>query len=53
MFQNITNNVCMVDVMADKLKGELMDLQHGSAFLKHAKITASTGMNNLLLNKFS
>ncbi|KOB75005.1 L-lactate dehydrogenase [Operophtera brumata] len=28
--------------MADKLKGELMDLQHGSAFLRHAKITASS-----------
>lgn len=43
-FQNVTNNVCMVDVMADKLKGEMMDLQHGSAFLKYAKITASSGM---------
>lgn len=28
--------------MADKLKGEMMDLQHGSAFLKNAKINAST-----------
>lgn len=27
--------------MADKLKGEMMDLQHGSAFLKNAKINAS------------
>ncbi|CAL7935481.1 unnamed protein product [Xylocopa violacea] len=28
--------------MADKLKGEMLDLQHGSAFLKNAKINAST-----------
>ena len=28
--------------MADKLRGEMMDLQHGSAFLKNAKINAST-----------
>lgn len=34
----------MVDVAADKLQGELMDLQHGSAFIKNAKIQASTGM---------
>lgn len=27
---------------ADKLRGEMLDLQHGSPFLKNAKITAST-----------
>ncbi|CAB3259038.1 unnamed protein product [Arctia plantaginis] len=31
-----------MDTMADKLKGEMMDLQHGSAFIKNAKIQAST-----------
>ncbi|CAH0578391.1 unnamed protein product [Chrysodeixis includens] len=40
--QGVTNNIAMVDVMADKLKGELMDLQHGSAFMRNAKIQAST-----------
>ncbi|XP_075990870.1 L-lactate dehydrogenase-like isoform X2 [Anticarsia gemmatalis] len=40
--QGVTNNIAMVDVMADKLKGEMMDLQHGSAFMKNAKIQAST-----------
>lgn len=34
----------MIDVAADKLQGELLDLQHGSAFIKNAKIQASTGM---------
>lgn len=28
--------------MADKLKGEMMDLQHGSAFLKNSRVNAST-----------
>ncbi|KAJ0183673.1 hypothetical protein K1T71_000096 [Dendrolimus kikuchii] len=40
--QHVTNNIAMVDVMADKLKGEMMDLQHGSAFMRNAKINAST-----------
>ncbi|CAK9797911.1 L-lactate dehydrogenase [Anthophora quadrimaculata] len=39
---DVSNNVVLVDVMADKLKGEMMDLQHGSVFLKNAKINAST-----------
>lgn len=32
-----------MDVMEDKLKGEMMDLQHGSCFMKSPKIEASTG----------
>lgn len=32
----------MVDVMEDKLKGEVMDLQHGSLFLK-TKIVGDKG----------
>ncbi|KAF7380898.1 hypothetical protein HZH66_014274 [Vespula vulgaris] len=28
---NVSNDLVLVDVMADKLKGEMMDLQHGSA----------------------
>lgn len=31
-----------MDVAADKLQGELLDLQHGSAFMKNAHVTAST-----------
>jgi L-lactate dehydrogenase len=29
--QNIASEICLVDVVADKLKGEKMDLQHGLA----------------------
>lgn len=41
--QGVSNNIAMVDVMADKLRGEMMDLQHGSAFMRNARIQASTG----------
>ncbi|XP_031631390.1 L-lactate dehydrogenase isoform X2 [Contarinia nasturtii] len=40
--QNVSSDLALIDVAADKLQGELMDLQHGSAFIKNAKIQAST-----------
>lgn len=40
--QHITNEVCLIDVNQEKLMGELMDLQHGSNFLKNPTISAST-----------
>lgn len=41
--QNIANELCLVDVVADKLKGEMMDLQHGLAFTRHCTVKADTG----------
>lgn len=40
--QNISNEICLVDVCKDKLQGEMLDLLHGSNFLRNPKITAST-----------
>ncbi|CAD7083457.1 unnamed protein product [Hermetia illucens] len=40
--QGVSNELCLVDCMADKLTGEMMDLQHGSNFLKSPKITSGT-----------
>lgn len=40
--QNVSSEVALIDVMQDKLQGELLDLQHGSAFIKNATIKAST-----------
>lgn len=40
--QYISDEIALVDVVADKLKGEMMDLQHGSCFMKSPKINAST-----------
>jgi len=36
--------LALVDVMEDKLKGELMDLQHGLTFLHNVKISAGSGI---------
>ncbi|XP_016325014.1 L-lactate dehydrogenase A chain-like [Sinocyclocheilus anshuiensis] len=38
--QDLTDELALVDVIEDKLKGEAMDLQHGSLFLKTHKIVA-------------
>ncbi|KAF5277061.1 hypothetical protein FQA39_LY06299 [Lamprigera yunnana] len=40
--QNVSNEIALVDCVAEKLQGELLDLQHGSCFMKNARIQAST-----------
>ena len=40
--QGLASELALVDVVADKLKGEMMDLQHGLAFLKPTRIRADT-----------
>lgn len=40
--QGIASEIALVDVVEDKLKGELMDLQHGLTFLHGVKISASS-----------
>lgn len=42
-FQDLCDELALVDVMEDRLKGEMMDLQHGSLFLKTSKIVADKG----------
>ena len=34
-----------MDMLEDKLKGEMMDLQHGFALASNVRIKASTGKN--------
>ncbi|VDO08038.1 unnamed protein product [Brugia timori] len=41
MQKNIVSELCLVDVVADKLKGEMMDLQHGVPFMNPCIIRAS------------
>lgn len=41
--QELADELALVDVVEDKLKGEMMDLQHGSLFLKTPKIVADKG----------
>lgn len=46
--QDLCDELALVDVMEDRLKGEMMDLQHGSLFLKTSKIVADKGEDLLL-----
>uniref|UniRef100_A0A915KGM7 L-lactate dehydrogenase n=1 Tax=Romanomermis culicivorax TaxID=13658 RepID=A0A915KGM7_ROMCU len=41
-FRGVCNELVMVDCMADKVKGEMLDLQHGSLFAKPCVINASS-----------
>lgn len=41
--QELADELALVDVIEDKLKGEMMDLQHGSLFLKTPTIIADKG----------
>ena len=42
--QGVSSELCLVDCIADKLRGETMDLEDGQAFLRHrVVITSSTG----------
>ena len=41
LMKDLADELALVDIMQDKLKGEMMDLQHGSLFLKTPKIVSS------------
>ncbi|KAH0505678.1 L-lactate dehydrogenase A chain [Microtus ochrogaster] len=40
LMKDLEDELALVDVMEDKLKGEMMDLQHGSLFLRTPKIVS-------------
>lgn len=42
--QNVSSEIALIDMFENKLMGEMLDLQHGSNFLKNAKISASTDL---------
>jgi len=41
--QGVISELALVDMVENKIKGEMMDLQHGQAFLRTVKVVASTG----------
>uniref|UniRef100_A0A5F8GPE2 L-lactate dehydrogenase A chain n=1 Tax=Monodelphis domestica TaxID=13616 RepID=A0A5F8GPE2_MONDO len=41
LMKDLADELALVDVIEDKLKVEMMDLQHGSLFLKTPKIVSS------------
>ncbi|XP_030685505.1 L-lactate dehydrogenase C chain isoform X3 [Nomascus leucogenys] len=40
LLKDLVDELALVDVASDKLKGEMMDLQHGSLFFSTSKITS-------------
>jgi L-lactate dehydrogenase len=42
MTQGVVAELALVDMIENKLRGEMMDLQHGQAFLRTVKVVAST-----------
>jgi L-lactate dehydrogenase len=42
MVQGVATEIALVDVVKEKLQGEMMDLQHGQQFLKKCTILADT-----------
>ncbi|CAA0842309.1 Lactate/malate dehydrogenase family protein [Striga hermonthica] len=44
--QNLADEIALVDPDEDKLRGEVLDLQHAAAFLPRTTITASTGYHS-------
>ncbi|EQB79123.1 hypothetical protein CB1_056579114 [Camelus ferus] len=45
LMKDLADELALVDVMEDKLKGEMMDLQHGSLFLRTPKIVSGKDYN--------
>ncbi|KAK2100737.1 hypothetical protein P7K49_022085 [Saguinus oedipus] len=45
LMKDLADELALVDVIEDKFKGEMMDLQHGSLFLRTPKIVSSKDYN--------
>ncbi|XP_023738884.1 L-lactate dehydrogenase A [Lactuca sativa] len=46
--QGLADEIALVDVNAEKLRGEMLDLQHAAAFLPRTKISASVDYSSTL-----
>ncbi|KAB1277242.1 L-lactate dehydrogenase A chain [Camelus dromedarius] len=45
LMKDMADEIALIDVMEDKLKGEMMDLQHGSIFLRTPKTVSGKDYN--------
>ncbi|KAG8509351.1 L-lactate dehydrogenase A chain [Galemys pyrenaicus] len=45
LMKDLADEPVLVDIMEDKLKGEMMDLHHGSLFLRTPKIVSGKNYN--------
>ncbi|XP_011843226.1 PREDICTED: L-lactate dehydrogenase A chain-like isoform X2 [Mandrillus leucophaeus] len=48
LMKDLADELALVDVIEDKLKGEMMDLQHGSLFLRTPKIVSGKDYMDIL-----
>ncbi|XP_011783075.1 PREDICTED: L-lactate dehydrogenase A chain isoform X2 [Colobus angolensis palliatus] len=48
LMKDLADELALVDVIKDKLKGEMMDLQHGSLFLRTPKIVSGKDYMDIL-----
>ena len=46
IFQNLVTNLVLMDVNEEKLKGEILDLNHGSLFLSGINIEGGGGKHS-------
>uniref|UniRef100_A0A2I3H5B9 Lactate/malate dehydrogenase N-terminal domain-containing protein n=1 Tax=Nomascus leucogenys TaxID=61853 RepID=A0A2I3H5B9_NOMLE len=46
LMKDLADELALVDVMEDKLKGEMMNLQHGSLFLRTPKTVSGKDYND-------
>ncbi|ELW48689.1 L-lactate dehydrogenase A chain [Tupaia chinensis] len=51
LMKDLADELALVDVMEDKLKGEMMDLQHGSLFRRTPKIVSGKDYNVTMNSK--
>lgn len=47
--QNVSNLLALIDKDPKRLEGEVLDLQHGSQFVRNANISGSTGKKSSLM----
>ncbi|XP_044741682.1 L-lactate dehydrogenase-like isoform X2 [Chrysoperla carnea] len=48
--ERLTNELVLMDMVKDKLQGEMLDLQHGAAFLRNVSVKSSTDDYSLTKN---
>uniref|UniRef100_A0A2K5QI67 L-lactate dehydrogenase A chain n=1 Tax=Cebus imitator TaxID=2715852 RepID=A0A2K5QI67_CEBIM len=51
LMKDLADELALVDVNEDKLKGEMMDLQHGSLFLRTPKIVSEIDLQGTVMSK--
>ncbi|VEL14942.1 unnamed protein product [Protopolystoma xenopodis] len=46
LVKGVCGEIALVDVLADKIQGEVLDMQHGMQFIKHCSVIGGTDYAN-------